>query len=137
MGGTIVRVSRQGFERFFDHYGRALSAGDLETIVGCFAPPSIIVDDSRTTLMVNRKELLQYFNGIEERYQALGAFTATTSVGAIEQLSPTLWLVDVRWDSFDESGAPASVDVETNKYLLRHREPEEMLIVAALVTEST
>lgn len=100
MGGTIVRVSKQGIERFFHQYGRALSAGDLETIVGYFAPPSIIVDDSSTTLIVDRKELLQYFNGIEERYQALGAFTATASVGAIEQLSPTLWLVDVRWDSF-------------------------------------
>jgi hypothetical protein len=130
-------VSRQGFEKFFDQYGRALSAGDLETIVECFAPPSIIVDDSSTTLMVDRKELLQYFNGIEDRYQAAGAFSATASVGAVEQLSPTLWLVDVRWDSFDESGAPALVDVETYKYLLRNREPEAMVIVAALVTEST
>jgi len=46
-----------------------------------------------------------------------------------------LWLVDVRWASFDESGEPPPVGVETYKYLLRTVRAKEPLIVVAVVTE--
>ena len=77
----------------------------------------------------------QPFTGMAERYRARGAFNATARVREVEQLTPALWLVDVAWDSFDETGAPAPVDVETYRYLLRAVQPDEPLIVAAVVTE--
>ena len=36
--------------------------------------------------------------------------------------------------SFDETGAPAPVSVETYRYLVRAVQPDEPLIVAAVVT---
>ncbi|MGH8947147.1 MAG: hypothetical protein ACRDVL_13495, partial [Acidimicrobiia bacterium] len=75
-----------------------------------------------------------YFTGMAERYRARGAFIATATIRRVEQLTPALWLADVRWDSFDETGAPAPVDVETYRYLMRAADPEKPLIVAAVVT---
>jgi hypothetical protein len=126
---------RPHIEEFFARYGAALSSGDLPGIVSCFDPPTVIVEETATTLMIDQRQLSAYFMGIEERYRARGAFTASATVRDVEQLTSALWLVDVCWDSFDESGAPAPVKVETYKYLLRTVRPEEPLIVAAVVTQ--
>jgi hypothetical protein len=103
-------------------------------IVSCFDPPIVVVDDAATTLLVDHAHLKDHFTGMAERYRARGAFTATAAVRGVEQLAPALWLVDVGWDSFDEAGAPAPVEVETYRYLLRAVQPDEPLIVAVVVT---
>jgi hypothetical protein len=126
---------RPDIAKFFARYGAALSSGDLPEIVSCFDPPTVIVDEATTTLMVDRGQLSDYFTGIEKRYRARGAFTASATIRDIEQLASALWLVDVSWASFDESGEPAPVSVETYKYVLRTAGAEEPLIVAAVVTE--
>jgi hypothetical protein len=126
---------RPDIAKFFARYGAALSSGDLPEIVSCFDPPTVIVDETTTTLMVDHRQLNEYFTGIEKRYRARGAFTASATIRDIEQLASALWLVDVSWVSFDESGEPAPVSVETYKYVLRTAGAEEPLIVAAVVTE--
>lgn len=123
------------FEAFFARYGEALNSGDLAGVISCFDPPSSIIDDDSTTLMVDRTALENYFAGIDERYRAQGAFSATATVERVERLTPALWLVDLRWDSFDETGAPAAIAAETYKYLLRVEHPDHPLIVTAIVTE--
>ena len=85
--------------------------------------------------MVDRRQLSDYFTGIEKRYRARGAFSASATIHGVERLASALWLVDVSWASFDESGEPAPVSVESYKYLLRAVRAKEPLIVAAVVTE--
>ncbi len=125
---------RPAIERFFARYGTALSAGDLPSIESCFDPPSVVIADDETALMVDRTQVKEYFTGMAERYRARGAFTATPTIHSVEQLTPALWLADVRWNSFDETGAPAPVGVEAYRYLMRAADPDEPLIVAAIVT---
>ncbi len=126
---------RRNFEKFFARYGAALSSGDLPGIVSCFDPPTVIIDETATTLMVDRRQLSDYFTGIEKRYRARGAFSASATIHGVEKLASALWLVDVSWASFDESGEPAPVGVESYKYLLRAMRAKEPLIVAAVVTD--
>lgn len=125
---------RPAINKLFARYGTALSAGDLPSIGSCFDPPSVVIADDATALMVDRAQVKEYFTGMAERYRARGAFTATPTIHRVEQLTPALWLADVRWDSFDETGAPAPVGVETYRYLMRAADPDEPLIVAAIVT---
>jgi len=94
---------RRDIEKFFARYGAALSSGDLPVIVSCFDPPTVIIDETATTLMVDRRQLSDYFAGIEKRYRARRAFSASATIHGVEQLASVLWLVDVRWASFDES----------------------------------
>lgn len=125
---------RPDVEKFFARYGAALSSDDLPGIVSCFDPPAVVVDDAATTLMIDHAQVKEYFTGMAQRYRARRAFSATATVRGVEQLAPALWLVDVRWDSFDENGSPAPASVETYRYLLRTERPDVPLIVAAIVT---
>jgi hypothetical protein len=125
---------RPALDKLFARYGTALSADDLPAIVSCFDPPVVVIADDGTTLMVDRAQLKEHFTGMAERYRARGAFIGTPTIRSVEQLTHALWLADVRWDSFDESGEPAPVDVETYRYLVRVADPDEPLIVAAIVT---
>jgi hypothetical protein len=125
---------RSHIEKFFERYGAALSSDDVHGIVSCFDPPTVVIDDANTTLMIDRAQLEAHFTGMAKRYRARDAFTAIATVRGIEQLASALWLVDVRWDSLDATGAPALVAPETYRYLLRAIHPDEPLIVAAVVT---
>jgi hypothetical protein len=125
---------RPDIEKFLARYGAALSSDDVPAIVSCFDPPTVVVDDATTTLLIDHAQLRDHFTGMAERYRARGAFSATATVRGVEQLAPALWLVDVGWDSFDETGAPAPIDVETYRYLLRAVQSDEPLIVAVVVT---
>ena len=121
-------------ETFFGRYAAALSSDDVPAIVSCFDPPTFIVDDAATTVMIDRAQLTNHFTGMAERYRARGAFSAAARVHGAEQLAPTVWLVDVSWDSFDENGRPSPVAVERYWYILRTEQSAEPLIVAAIVT---
>jgi hypothetical protein len=125
---------RPDIDKFFARYSAALSSDDVPGIVSCFDPPTVVVDDAATTLLIDHTHVRDHFTGMAERYRARGAFSATATVREIEQLAPALWLVDVGWDSFDETGAPAPVAVETYRYLLRAVQRDEPRIVAAVVT---
>jgi hypothetical protein len=125
---------RPAIDELFARYGTALSAGDLLGIGSCFDPPSVVIADDATVLMIDQAQVKEFFTGMAERYRARGAFTTTPTIRRVEQLTPALWLADVRWDSFDETGAPAPVGVETYRYLMRATHPHEPLIVAAIVT---
>jgi hypothetical protein len=125
---------RSHIEKFFARYGAALSSDDVQGIVSCFDPPTVVIDDATTTLMIDRAQLEAHFTGMANRYRARGAFTAVATVRGVEQLASALWLVDVRWDSLDEAGEPAAISAETYRYLVRAIQPDEPLIVAAVVT---
>jgi hypothetical protein len=114
-------------------YGAALSSDDVPGIVSCFDPPTVVIDDA-ATLMIDRAQLEAHFTGMAKRYRARGAFPAVATVQGVEQLASALWLVDVRWDSLDEAGEPATISAETYRYLVRAIQPDEPLIVAAVVT---
>jgi hypothetical protein len=116
---------RPAFDRFFARYGTALSAGDVPSICCCFDAPSVVIADGATALMIDRTQVKESFTGMAERCRARGAFTATPTIHRVEQLTPALWLADVRWDSFDETGAPAPVGVEAYRYLMRAADPDE------------
>lgn len=124
---------RPAINKLFARYGTALSADDVPSIVACFDPPSVVISDDATTLLVDRAQVSEYFTGMAERYRARGAFTATPTIHRVEQLTPALYIADVHWDSFDETGAPAPVSVETYRYLIRAGAPDDPMIVAAIV----
>jgi len=125
---------RSRIEKFFERYGAALSSDDVHGIVSCFDPPTVVIDDATTSLMIDRAQLEAHFTGMAERYRARGAFTAVATVRGVEQLASALWLADVQWDSLNEAGEPAVISAETYRYFVRAIQPDVPLIVAAVVT---
>jgi hypothetical protein len=111
-----------------------MSTDDLPSIVSCFDPPVTVIADESTVVLGDRAKVEEHFVGMADRYRAQGAFTAVPTIRRVEQFTAALCLVDVRWDSLDREGEPASVDVETCQYVVRASEPDQPLIVAAIVT---
>jgi hypothetical protein len=133
-GRRSVRPVKDSIETFFARYGAAISSDDVTGIAACYDPPSLLITDTVSTLLGDSAQVAAYFTGMAQRYRARGAFDARISIRAVEQLSAALFLVDVRWDSVDEAGAPAPVEVETYLYLVRVAESDELLIVSVIVT---
>lgn len=75
---------RPDIEKFFARYGAALSSDDVSGIVSCFDPPTVVVDDAATTLMIDHAHVEEYFTGMAERYRARGALSAADSRPAPE-----------------------------------------------------
>ena len=82
--------------RFLVHYEEALSAGNLKTISGCYAVPSLVLSDEGTVPIAAREEIEIAFDGAAERYRAQGLVALRPTLVASEALSERLISVDVR-----------------------------------------
>ena len=65
-----------------------MSAGDLKSISGCYAVPSLVLSDEGSIPIAARVEIEAAFDGAAERYRAQG----------LVHLQPTL----VAWESLSE-----------------------------------
>ena len=97
----------ENLRRFLARYGEALSAGDLETISGCYAVPALVLSDDGSVPIAAREEIEAAFDGAAERYRAQGLVAVWPTLVASEALGDKLVSVDVRWDYLDEAGRSA------------------------------
>jgi hypothetical protein len=105
------------FEAFFVRYGEAVSEGDLRSISGCYAVPSIVLSDDGSIPIATREEIEAAFDGAAERYRAQGMVAARPTVVAVENLTDKLVFADVQWDYLDQEGQ--SVEQNSYRYVLR------------------
>ena len=119
--------------RFLDRYGKALAAGDLKAISGCYAVPSLVLSDAGSVPIAAREEIEAAFDGAAERYRAQGLVALRPTLVASEALSERLVSVDVRWDYLDEQGR--SVQQNGYRYVLRFEDeasPKIQVVIATL-----
>ena len=107
----------ENLRRFLARYGEALSAGDLKSISGCYAVPSLVLSDEGSVPIAAREEIEAAFDGAAERYRAQGLGAVRPTLVASEALSERLVSVDVRWDYLDEQGRSAQQN--GYRYVLR------------------
>lgn len=93
-----LAIPAEAITIFYDHYGRTLTSGRLETIAACYIAPALIVGGVRATLIADIAEVAAAFDGTAERYAAEGLVGAVPTVVAVEHLTDTLASVDVHWD---------------------------------------
>jgi hypothetical protein len=108
---------RARFETFFVRYGEAVSAGDLKSISGCYAIPSLVLSDAGSIPIATREEIEAAFDGAAERYRAQGMVAARPTVVGMENLTEKLAFADVQWDYLDEEGR--SAEQNSYRYVLR------------------
>src|ERR687895_2096370 len=116
-GGSVMNPTNEHLRRFLVRYGEALSAGDLKSISGCYAVPSLVLSDTGSVPIAAREEIEAAFDGAAERYRAQGLVAVRPTLVASEALSERLVSMDVRWDYRDEQGS--SVQTNSYRYLVR------------------
>ena len=112
-----MKQTDEHLRRFLDRYGKALAAGDLKAISGCYAVPSLVLSDAGSVPIAAREEIEAAFDGAAERYRAQGLVALRPTLVASEAISERLVSVDVRWDYLDEQGRSAQQN--GYRYVLR------------------
>ncbi len=89
---------------FFDRYAKALAAGDLPGIAACYALPALVVGDAATIPVTEAAQVEAAFAGAADAYRAQGLVGIRPELRAVDPLTASLTLVDVRWAYLDAAG---------------------------------
>jgi ketosteroid isomerase-like protein len=117
---------------FFDRYAEALTGGDLPGIAACYVVPALVVGDAGAIPVADPAEVEAAFAGAAEAYRAQGLVGIRPELGAVDPVTPTLTLVDVRWAYLDESGAARQHT--SYRYLLRRSDSGQLGIQVVVDT---
>ena len=104
-------------EAFLDRYAKALAAGDLPGIAACYALPALVVGDGGAIPVAEAAQVEAAFAGAADAYRAQGLVGIRPELRAVDPLTATLTLVDVRWAYLDEAGTARQHT--SYRYLLR------------------
>ncbi|GIF21354.1 hypothetical protein BJ973_005197 [Actinoplanes tereljensis] len=89
---------------FFDHYGAALTTGDVAAVAGCYALPGMVVADSYSFTFTSPAAVALSFLGAAPTYREQQVVAAHAQLLDVQQLSSALTLVAVEWEYLDSSG---------------------------------
>lgn len=112
---------------FFDRYGSALTAGDLDTVSSCYAMPGLVVADDATFSFTTPSAVEAAFVGASETYNAKGLVAARAEVREISWLTDKLAMVMVCWEYLDSQGG--AVPGESYRYLVRVENRPQICVV--------
>jgi hypothetical protein len=115
---------------FLERYGQAISTGDLKSVVQCWTVPALVLSDQGAIAVSDLAEVERFFSQAVQAYHAQGLMSTRPDFQRFEQLSETLTAVDVRWPSFDASGAEKSS--ELSHYILTRGDDHQLHIRVAL-----
>ena len=105
---------------FFADYGRTVASGDLPGIAARYAYPALVLGDNGTIPVAEAREVEAAFTGAAEGYRARGLVEAHATVVAVEPLTASLAIADVRWEYRDAGGT--THERSRYRYIIRHRD---------------
>lgn len=117
-------------EAMLQRLGRALSDGDVTTIPSCWQLPAFVLSDDGARCVNAPDEIETFFRQAIAWYRNQGLVATRPTLLALQQLSPRLASVDVRWTALDAQGHEKTH--ETSRYLLRLGDDGEPRIQVAL-----
>jgi ketosteroid isomerase-like protein len=117
---------------FLDHYADALASGDLPGVAACYALPALVVGDAAGIPVSEPAEVEAAFAGAADAYRAQGLLGLRPELRAVDPLTGTLILVDVRWAYLDEAGRERQHT--SYRYLLRRTDTGQLGIQVVVDT---
>ena len=126
----IDAALREKISRLLERYGAALGSGDTQTIVDCWAVPALVLADQGAIAVTDPAQVEAFFGQAVEAYHAQGLMTTRPELERIEMLTERMAAVDVRWPSFDASGAEQAS--ERSHYIVHLGDDGEMRLRVTL-----
>jgi hypothetical protein len=117
---------------FLDRYANALVDGDLPGIAVCYALPALVVGDGATIPISDPAQVEAAFGGAADAYRAQGLVGIRPELRAVDPLTATLILIDVRWAYVDEAGRERQHT--SYRYLLRRSDTGQLAIQVVVDT---
>ena len=107
----------EAIHAFLEHYGRALSEGDLAAIVACWDVPALVLSDQGVQAVSAGAEVEAFFGGAVEWYRSQGMVATRPEDVRIEPLGQRVAAVDVTWSA--QNAAGETVSRERSHYIVR------------------
>ena len=120
-----------GVQELLDRLARAITSGDGQAAAELWASPALVISDEQVMAVANREQVAQFFSGAREQYHSRGITDTRADVLRIEQLTPRICIVDVRWPWLDADGKEQGD--ESSSYILRRDEGGGYLVQAAIM----
>jgi len=118
-------------EAFLGRYAEALATGDLPGVAACYALPALVAGDDGAIPIAEAAQVEAAFAGAADAYRAQGLVGIRAELRAVDELTPTLLLADVRWAYLDQAGQARRHS--GYRYLLRRSTPEGRLGIQVVV----
>ncbi|HEY2947099.1 MAG TPA: hypothetical protein VGJ53_01670 [Micromonosporaceae bacterium] len=112
---------------FFDHYGAALTAGDLSAIASCYAMPGMVVSDTYSFSFSSPAAVALSFLGAAPAYQERELVAAHAQLRDVRPLTQNVTQVAVDWEFLDSRGGFLLGD--SIRYLIRMGEQGPQICV--------
>ncbi len=123
-------MNEQSIRRCLEHIGQALSAADPHGIADCWALPALVLSDEGAIVLTEAGQIESFFTRAIEGYRSQGLTATRPQLERVEPLSEKLTSVDVRWPTFDATGAEKAS--ERSHYILQLGEDGQQRIQVAL-----
>lgn len=124
----VPALKKDRIGEMLERLGMAVSSGDLSGVSSCYAYPALFVSDEKTMVLDSAADLENAFSKGREWYLANGIAGTRAELENIEELTPLMAAVNVRWPGFDESGN--EVFSETSHYILQTSNSGPLIRVA-------
>lgn len=108
---------RSEVQTYFDHFARALTAGDGATIARMWDVPALVASDDMLRAVSTMREVEQFFSGAKEQYNQMHVVDTRAQIERLQGLTERMILVDVRWPYIAADGSEHGAERST--YMLR------------------
>ena len=118
-------------QEFFDEFAVALTAGNARKLAGMWATPALVVGDQMLRAIEKRKEVEQFFSGIEKEYNKRGITDTRADIVRLDWPTDRICIAEVRWPYLDARGRELGSEVST--YTLRQNDAGDLKICAVVM----
>jgi hypothetical protein len=96
--------------QLLERLGQAVSSSDSKGISSCWEFPALVFFSDEGVMVSNSGEMEKLFLQAAEGYKKQGITSTKPKLERVDKLNESLAAVDVRWLSFDASGAEKSTE---------------------------
>jgi len=121
---------QQDVQDFLDRLAKAVTGGDIETVVELWQPPAFVLADPEVHAVSSNEEIRQFFGQARERYNEQGIVDTRPEITNLHWPSERIAIVEVRWRYLDAGGREAGEEIST--YTLRRNERGELKLRVAV-----
>jgi ketosteroid isomerase-like protein len=125
-----VAANKERIIESLEAFGEALTAGDPRAAASWWEIPALVLSDEGALPVSDVAEVEAFFAQATEFYRSQGLVATKPELERVVELTDRLMAVDVRWPTFDETGAEKAS--ERSHYILRRGEDGQYRVRVAL-----
>lgn len=102
-----------GVQAFLNGFGKALTAGDGETIARMWETPAFVLSRKMSRVARTSEEVAEFFGGARGEYNEIGIVDTEPQIIRRDEITDHIVMVRVRWPYLDSQGMERGAETST------------------------